>query len=89
MSRPKTEYLCLNKQDAAGTIQMQGEDLNRVKQFKYLGLTVKADGGSEKEVIKRVQTGWGAWKKITVERKAVQGYGEAGVAIWYGNSGSD
>ena len=64
VSRPKVEYLCLNKQDAARTIQMQGEDLNRVKQFKYLGSIVQAGGGSEKEVVKRVQAGWGAWKRI-------------------------
>ena len=60
MSIPRTEYLCLNKQDAAGTIQMQGEDINNgVKQFKYLGSIVQADGGSEKEMMKRVQAGWG------------------------------
>ena len=34
VSRAKTEYLCLNKQDEAGTIQMQEVDLNRVQQFK-------------------------------------------------------
>ena len=66
VSRPKTEYLCLSEQDAAGAIQMQGEDVNRVKQFQYLGSIVQAGGGSEKEVMKRVQAGWGmAWKKIT------------------------
>ena len=44
---------------------MQGEDLNRVKQFQYLGLTVQADGGSEKEVISLSADRLGAWKKIT------------------------
>ena len=44
---------------------MQKEDLHGVKQFKCLGLTVQADGGSEKEVTKRVQAGWRGWKKIT------------------------
>ena len=28
VSRPTTEYSCLNKQNAAGTIQMQEEDVN-------------------------------------------------------------
>ena len=48
-----------------GTVKMQGEYLKHVKEFKYLGSTVQKDGGEEKEVAKRVQAGWGAWRKIT------------------------
>ena len=65
VSRKKTEYLCLEIQKEAGTVKMQGEELNRVEEFKYLGSTVQADGGAEKEVVKRVQAGWRAWKKVT------------------------
>ena len=39
---------------------MQGLEQKRVKKFKYLGSKVQTDGeGGEK----RVQPGWGAWKK--------------------------
>ena len=65
VSRKKTEYLCLEIQKEAGTVKMQGEELNWVEECKYLGSTVQADGGAEKEVVKRVQAGWRAWKKVT------------------------
>ena len=65
VSRKKMEYLCLEIQKEAGMVKMQGEELNRVEEFKYLGSTVQADGGAEKEVVKRVQAGWRAWKKVT------------------------
>ncbi|XP_006820862.1 uncharacterized protein LOC100373182 [Saccoglossus kowalevskii] len=42
---------------------MQEKELNRVEE--YLGLSVQKNGGSEKEVVKRVQVGWSTWKKIT------------------------
>jgi len=42
---------------------MQGASLNRVEEFKYLGSTVQANGGSEKEVSRRIQARWAAWRK--------------------------
>ena len=48
VSRKKTEYLCLEIQKEAGTVKMQGEELNRVEEFKYLGSTVQANGGAER-----------------------------------------
>ncbi|XP_047480558.1 uncharacterized protein LOC125033219 [Penaeus chinensis] len=44
---------------------MQGLKLNRVQEFKYLGSTLQSDGASDKEVGKRIQAGWNAWRKIT------------------------
>ena len=44
---------------------MQGEKLKQVDEFKYLGSTVQQSGGSEREVAKRIQAGWAAWRKIT------------------------
>ena len=59
VSMEKTEYLCLGgKEDQ---VHMEGSQLKRVEDFKYLGLTVQMDG----KVAKRIQAGWGAWRKVT------------------------
>ncbi|XP_047484180.1 uncharacterized protein LOC125035913 [Penaeus chinensis] len=65
VSRQKTEYLCMGDQDPERAVEMQGVKLNRVQEFKYLGSTVQSDGASDKEVGKRIQAGWNAWRKIT------------------------
>ncbi|XP_042876173.1 uncharacterized protein LOC122255882 [Penaeus japonicus] len=69
VSREKTEYLRVavnaEEQREGAAMLSQGEMVRRVEEFKYLGLTVQADGGSEKEVAKRIRAGWGAWKMIT------------------------
>ncbi|XP_042869071.1 uncharacterized protein LOC122251315 [Penaeus japonicus] len=63
VNREKTEYL---RVAANAEEQREGAAVvRRVEEFMYLGSTVQADGGSEKEVVKRIQAGWGAWKKIT------------------------
>ncbi|XP_047492005.1 uncharacterized protein LOC125041211 [Penaeus chinensis] len=65
VSRHKTEYLCMGDQDPERAVEMQGLKLNRVQEFKYLGSTVQSDGASIKEIGKRIQAGWNAWRKIT------------------------
>lgn len=65
VSRQKTEYMWMGGQGKIGEVEMQGEQIKRTEEFKYLGSTVQTNGGSEKEVEKRVQAGWSAWKKIT------------------------
>ena len=68
VSRQKTEHLRLRADSDGGVdkeVKMQGEVLKQVKDFKYLGSTVHADGGLEKEVAKRIQAVWSAWRKIT------------------------
>ena len=64
ISKEKTEYLgmCVTNEE---TVKIQAEDVKSIEDFKYLGSTVQKDGGVEKEVAKRVQAGWGAWRKIT------------------------
>ena len=37
----------------------------RVKEFKYLGSTVQESRGCEREVKKRMQTGWNGWRKVS------------------------
>ena len=48
-----------------GTVAMQGEVVKQVEECKYLGSTIQADGGIDREIAKRIQAGWGAWKRIT------------------------
>ncbi|XP_037783508.1 uncharacterized protein LOC119579668 [Penaeus monodon] len=52
-------------QEKERVVKMQGEIVKQPEEFKYLGSTVQADGGSEREVTKWIQAGWRAWKKIT------------------------
>ena len=54
-------------------LKMQGEKVPRVTEFRYLGSTVQADGGSEIEVAKRIAAGWNSWRKVSgvlCDRKA-------------------
>ena len=48
-----------------GILKMQGEETNKVEEFKCLGLTAQADGASEREreVMKRIQAGWGSMEE--------------------------
>ena len=64
MSRTKTEYLCLNG-GGRETIRLQGAELAKVDDFKYLGSTVQSNGDCDREVKKRVQAGWNGWRKVT------------------------
>ena len=65
ISRAKTEYLCMNGKTDGDTIKMQGAQLAKVKEFKYLGATVQEDGNCGREVKKQVQAGWNGWKKVS------------------------
>ncbi|XP_065652832.1 uncharacterized protein LOC136080147 [Hydra vulgaris] len=65
VSRSKTEYMCVNKRADGGQVQLQGVDLVKVNEFTYLGSRVQSNGGSEKEVKKRVQAGWCGWHKVS------------------------
>ncbi|KAK3563885.1 hypothetical protein QTP86_004825 [Hemibagrus guttatus] len=51
VSRSKTEYMCVNERDGSGTVRLQGEEVKKVQEFKYLGSTVQSNGecGKEKE----------------------------------------
>ncbi|KAK3565777.1 hypothetical protein QTP86_015040 [Hemibagrus guttatus] len=55
VSRSKTEYMCVNEREGSGTVRLQGEEVKKVQEFKYLGSTVQSNGECAKEVKKRVQ----------------------------------
>ncbi|KAK3506762.1 hypothetical protein QTP70_023935 [Hemibagrus guttatus] len=57
VSRSKTEYMCVNEREGSGTVRLQGEEVKKVQEFKYLGSTVQSNGECGKEVKKREQAG--------------------------------
>ncbi|KAK3556427.1 hypothetical protein QTP70_008339 [Hemibagrus guttatus] len=65
VSRSKTEYMCVNEREGSGTVRLQGEEVKKVQEFKYLRSTVQSNGECWKEVKKRVQAGWNGWRKVS------------------------
>ncbi|KAK3543056.1 hypothetical protein QTP70_010554 [Hemibagrus guttatus] len=65
VSRSKTEYMCVNEREGSGTVRLQGEEMKKVQEFKYLGSTVQSNGECGNEVKKRVQAGWNGWRKVS------------------------
>ncbi|KAK3546345.1 hypothetical protein QTP70_025756 [Hemibagrus guttatus] len=53
VSRSKTEYMCVNEREGSGTVRLQGEEVKKVQEFKYLGSTVQSNGecGNEEAAI--------------------------------------
>ncbi|KAK3559380.1 hypothetical protein QTP86_012790 [Hemibagrus guttatus] len=49
VSRSKTEYMCVNEMEGSGAVRLQGEEVKKVQEFKYLGSTVQSNGESGKE----------------------------------------
>ena len=64
VSRSKTKYLCVNGGNDNETVKMEGIKVPRVKEFKYLGSTVRESCDCEREVKRRVQAGWNGWRKV-------------------------
>ncbi|KAK3542137.1 hypothetical protein QTP86_016465 [Hemibagrus guttatus] len=65
VSRSKTEYMCVNEREGSGTVRLQGEEVKKAQEFKYLGSTVQSSGECGIEVKKRVQAGWNGWRKVS------------------------
>ncbi|KAK3534157.1 hypothetical protein QTP86_002304 [Hemibagrus guttatus] len=65
VSRSKTEYMCVNEREGIGTVRLQGEEVKKVQEFKYLASTVQSNGECGNEVKKRVQAGWNGWRKVS------------------------
>ncbi|KAK3548848.1 hypothetical protein QTP70_021035, partial [Hemibagrus guttatus] len=65
VSRSKTEYMCVNEREGSGTVRLQGKEVKKVQEFKYLGSTVQSNGECGKEVKKQVQAGWNGWRKVS------------------------
>ena len=63
VNRDKTEYMICG--DARGEICLQGERLQQVAKFKYLGSTIQANGELDGEIGGRVQSGWANWRRMS------------------------
>ena len=64
----KTVYLRFNVDgnvDGNSDINLQGQNLERVNTFKYLGATLAENGDLDAEMNHRIQTGWQNWKRVS------------------------
>ena len=68
INRTKTVYLRFNVDrnlDGNSDINIQGENLERVNTFKYLGATLAENGNLDAEMTHRIQSGCKNWKRIS------------------------
>ena len=69
INRKKTAYLRFNEDrdldDVNSDVNIQGENLERVNTFKYLGATLAENGDLDAEMTHRIQSGWKNWKRIS------------------------
>ncbi|KAK3560770.1 hypothetical protein QTP86_019208, partial [Hemibagrus guttatus] len=54
VSRSKTEYMCVNEREGSGTVRLQGEEVKKVQEFKYLVSAVQSNGECGKELRVRI-----------------------------------
>ena len=57
--------VCVNERQVNGTVKMQGEEVAKVEDFKYLGSTVQSNGECGRDVKKRIQAGWNGWRRMS------------------------
>ncbi|KAK3551510.1 hypothetical protein QTP70_017369 [Hemibagrus guttatus] len=67
VSRSKTEYMCVNEREGSGTVRLQGEEVKKVQEFKYLGSTVQSNGECGKERRKNVSLTFDLDDKLPAE----------------------
>ena len=66
INRKKTVYLMFNgDENLDGNSDIQGENLERVNTFKYLGATLAENGDLDAEMTHRIQSGWRNWKRVS------------------------
>ena len=51
--------------DGNSDINLQGQNLERVNTFKYLGATLAENGDLDAEMTHRIQSEWKNWKKVS------------------------
>ncbi|KAK3567735.1 hypothetical protein QTP86_024053, partial [Hemibagrus guttatus] len=75
VSRSKTEYMCVNEREGSGTVRLQGEEVKKVQEFKYLGSTVQSNGECGKE--DSGESGHAVWFRdsVTEEETGVRARG--------------
>ena len=62
----KTEMMVNSRRGTKANIKdSQGTSLRQVNKFKYLGVTISEEGGSEEAVRARVSAAWGKWRDLS------------------------
>ena len=62
----KTEVMVSSRRGPKANIKdSQGTSLRQVNKFKYLGVTISEEGGSEEAVRARVSAAWGKWRDLS------------------------
>ena len=62
----KTEVMVSSRRGTKANIKdSQGTSLGQVNKFKYLGVTIIEEGGSEEAVRARVSAAWGKWRDLS------------------------
>ncbi|KAI5626129.1 hypothetical protein C0J50_14119 [Silurus asotus] len=51
LSRSKTEYMCVNEREGSGVVRLQGEELQKVEEFREAGLTTAFSPGASSTVL--------------------------------------
>ena len=64
MNLEKTEVMWIGEQEVDLHVVVDGKSINQVTSCVYLGGTVCDDGGSSKEIQRRVQAGAAAWRRV-------------------------
>ena len=68
INRKKTVYLRFNEDgnlDGNSDINLQGDNLERVNTFKYLGATLEENGDLDAEMTHSIQSGSKNWKRVS------------------------
>ena len=68
INREKTVYLMFNVDgnlDGNSDINLQGQNLERVNTYKYLGASLAENGDLDAEMTHRIQSGWKNWKRVS------------------------
>ncbi|KAK3519616.1 hypothetical protein QTP86_020190 [Hemibagrus guttatus] len=73
VSRSKTEYMCVNEREGSGPVRLQGEEVKKVQEFKYLGSTVQNDGECGKEQSSSIHFYFCGWRPTSDSQAGVRG----------------
>ena len=68
INRKKTVYLRFNVDGnlvGNSDINLQGQNLERVNTFKYIGATLAENGDLDAEMTHRIQSGWQNWTRVS------------------------
>ena len=55
--------MCVNEGETSGPVRLMGAEMEKVHEFKSSGSSVQSNEECGIEVKKRVQAGWGGWRR--------------------------